>query len=270
MGIKNAADICNWSDVLSNGCNKVPNTKCSGSDCNNMAKHDCLNSLCGRCCKQSGLWCDVHVNLFPARYQTVRAHDLVKPRVNLARKEDLDCFLETKEEAQAVCFGSEFSVSDNDVIKVIDLCKRLVVLELGSSDSGCGCDITDKLLDYVVQNCPRLCKLRFESALNVTDEAVLKVMKHCHELESLEVSGNDKISGKVTDRSLKVLFDQEILPKLKVLRLTDQHGISYDVVMRLRRCRPNLEITAGFTDSDSMAWSLILGMTGGSYGDGLF
>lgn len=272
LGIKNAADMCNWFEEVrtdESNCAAL-NTKCPGSGCSNMAKRDCVNTLCGRCCKRSGLWCDVHVDLFPTRYQTVRAHDLVKPRVHLARKEDLEGFLETKEEAQTVCFGSQFAVTDSDVIKVIDLCKHLVVLELGSSDSGCGGAITDVLLDHIVQNCPRLRKLRLESAHSVSDDAVVKVMKHCSELEFLEVSGNDRITGRVTDRSLKALFDRNILPKLKELVLTDQYDISYDVVTRLRRCRSNVEITAGHTDSDSMAWSLILGMTGRCYGDGLF
>lgn len=95
-------------------------------------------------------------------------------------------------------------------------------------------------------------------------------MKHCHDLEFLEVSGNDKISGELTDRTLKEFFDVNVAQNMKTLIVTDQHRISYEVVMRLRRCRPNLEITAGETDSDSMAWSLILGMTGRWYGDGLY
>lgn len=272
FGIKNAAEMCNWvEDVRLNEQQKCPpKTKCPGSGCSNMAKRDCVNILCGRCCKRSGLWCDVHIDLFPTRYQTVRANDLVKPRVHLARKEDLEAFLETKEEAQTVCFGSQFSVTDSDVMKVIDLCKHLVVLELGSSDSGCGGAITDALLDHIVRNCTKLRKLRLESAHSVTDNAVLSVMNHCNELEFLEVSGNDRITGKISDRSLKALFDRNVLPKLKELVLTDQSDISHEVMMRLRRCRSNIDITAGHTDSDSMAWSLVLGMTGSCYGEGLF
>lgn len=114
-----------------NKVNNVPTSKCPSADCCNNAKRDCVNGLCGRCCKRSGLWCDVHVNLFPTRYQTVRAHDLVKPRVNLSAKEDLDSFLETKEDARAVCFGHDFSVTDDDVIKVLELCKNILLLELG-------------------------------------------------------------------------------------------------------------------------------------------
>ena len=132
MGLRNIANECNCrEDPNVIKVNNVPQSKCPSSDCSNNSKRDCVNGLCGRCCKRSGLWCDVHVNLFPTRYQTVRAHDLVKPRVNLAAKEDLDCFLETKEDARAVCFGPDFSVTDDDVIKVLDLCKNILLLELG-------------------------------------------------------------------------------------------------------------------------------------------
>jgi LRP1 type putative zinc finger protein len=132
MGLRNIANECNCrEDPNVIKVNNVPQSKCPSSDCSNNSKRDCVNGLCGRCCKRSGLWCDVHVNLFPTRYQTVRAHDLVKPRVNLAAKEDLDCFLETKEDARAVCFGPGFSVTDDDVIKVLDLCKNILLLELG-------------------------------------------------------------------------------------------------------------------------------------------
>ena len=132
MGLRNITNECNCREEPNvNKVNNVPQSKCPSPDCSNNAKRDCVNGLCGRCCKRSGLWCDVHVNLFPTRYQTVRAHDLVKPRVNLATKQDLDSFLETKEDARAVCFGRDFSVTDDDVIKVLDLCKDIQLLELG-------------------------------------------------------------------------------------------------------------------------------------------
>ena len=274
MGIKNAVDFCNHRpeaqppDTYDQPMTKY--TKCPGRNCSNMAERNCANNVCGRCCEESGLWCDVHIDLFPTRYQSVRAYDLLKPRVHLAHREDLEGFLETKGEAQAVCFGSQFAVCDDDVMKVIDLCKQIVVLELGSTDSGCGSDITDKLLYYIAQRCPMLRKLRLESAREVTDDAVLQVMNHCQHLEFLEVSGNDKSSGRVSDRCVKALFNDNVLPNLKVLCLTDQPGVTYDLIMRLRRCRPSLEVTAGYTDSDSMAWSFILSMPGRKYGDGLF
>ena len=130
--------------------------------------------------------------------------------------------------------------------------------------------MTNALLKYIARNRPHLRKLRLESATSVNDDGVIELVMACHHLEFLEISGNDKISGDLTDRTMKIFFDLDVTPSLKTLIITDQQGISYDIVMRLRRCRPNLEITAGETDSDSMAWSLILGMTSGWYGSGLY
>lgn len=131
MGLTNVGSECKSREEPQLNKVNMPLSKCPNADCSNNAKRDCLNNLCGLCCKRSGLWCDVHVNLFPTRYQTVRAYDLVKPRVNFSTKEDLDSFMEAKEDANAVCFGQDLSVTDNDVIRVIDLCKNLLLLELG-------------------------------------------------------------------------------------------------------------------------------------------
>ena len=122
--------------------------------------------------------------------------------------------------------------------------------------------VTDALLYYIAQNRPKLRKLRLESATSVTDDGVIQILRHCDDLEFLEVSGNDKISGELTDRTLKEFFDVNVAPNLKTLRVTDQREIRNDIVRRLRRCRPNLDIT---TDSDSVAWSLIFGMTHGGW-----
>lgn len=133
MGLKNIANECNCLEEPNNNkVGNVPKTKCPSGDCSNNAKRDCVNGLCGRCCKRSGLWCDVHVDLFPTRYQTVRAHDLVKPNMNLSAKKDLDRFLEAKEEARAVVFGHDFPVTDDAVMKVLDLCQNILLLELGA------------------------------------------------------------------------------------------------------------------------------------------
>ena len=146
----------------------------------------------------------------------------------------------------------------------------LVVLELGSSDTGDGVWITDKTLKCVADNCPKLRKLRLESVTCATDNAVIEVTSKCPLLEELTVSGHDRTTGALSDKFLKVLFDVNVLPGLNLLCITDQWGIHYDVVCRLRRRRPKLKIVAGETDSDSFAHSLVLGMMGMSYGDGLY
>lgn len=168
-------------------------------------------------------------------------------------------------------FGSEFSVHDDDVIKVVDLCKdSLVVLELGSSNTGAGVWLSDTAVHHIANNCPNLRKLRLESATGVTDDAVNDVMVKCPLLEELEVSGHDRSSGSLTDECIKRLFDLSVLPSLNGLIITDQMRVRHDVVYRLRRRRPKLKIIAGETDSDSMAHAMVLSMCGMNYGDGLY
>ena len=168
-------------------------------------------------------------------------------------------------------FSSDFSVHDEDVIKAVDLCKdSLVVLELGSSNTGAGVWLTDTAVHHIANNCPNLLKLRLESVTGVTDVAVIDVMFKCPLLEELEVSGHDRSSGSLTDECIKRLFDLSVLPSLKGLIITDQLRVRHDVVYRLRRRRPKLKIIAGETDSDSFAHSMVLGMMGLSYGDGLY
>lgn len=168
-------------------------------------------------------------------------------------------------------FGSDFSVHDEDVIKAVDLCKdSLVVLELGSSNTGAGVWLTDTAVHHIANNCPKLRKLRLESVTGATDGAVIDVMFKCPLLEELEVSGHDRSSGSLTDECIKRLFDLSVLPSLKGLIITDQLRVRHDVVYRLRRRRPKLKIIAGETDSDSVAHSMVLGMMGLSYVDGLY
>ena len=160
---------------------------------------------------------------------------------------------------------------DDDVIKAVDLCKdSLIVLELGSSNTGAGVWLSDTAIHHIADNCPSLRKLRLESVTGVTDIAVNDVMKKCPLLEELEVSGHDRSSGSLTDECIKDLFDLSVLPNLKGLIITDQLRVHHDVVYRLRRRRPNLKIIAGETDSDSFAHSMVLSMCGLGYGDGLY
>ena len=172
---------------------------------------------------------------------------------------------------KSVTFVSDFSVRDDDVIKAVDVCKGiLVVLELGSSNTGAGVWLSDTAVHHIADNCPNLRKLRLESVTGVTDAAVSDVMMKCPLLEELEVSGHDRSSGSLTDECIKRLFDLSVLPKLKGLIITDQLRVRHDVVYRLRRRRPNLKIIAGETDSDSFAHSMVLSMCGLDYGDGLY
>ncbi|XP_074611453.1 uncharacterized protein LOC141865971 [Acropora palmata] len=250
-----------------------PQRRCKGVRCSNQPKRGCYFDMCGRCCKKVGEACTVHEDMsffeppvFHGNYSLMK----IEPRVFLSSKTDLD-HLVGLTPFRSVIFGSDFSVHDEDVIKVVDLCKEsLVVLEVGSSNTGAGVWLSDVAVHHIVNNCPNLRKLRLESVTGVTDNAVTDVMSKCTLLEELEVSGHDRSSGSLTDEGIKQLFDLSVLPNLKGLIITDQMRVRHDVVYRLRRRRPKLKIIAGETDSDSFAHSMVLSMCGMSYGDGLY
>ncbi|XP_068675364.1 uncharacterized protein [Montipora foliosa] len=250
-----------------------PQRKCRGLRCSNQPKRGCDFDMCGRCCKKIAEPCSVHEDfsvfeppVFHGNYSLTK----IEPRALFSSKTDLDHLISVTP-FRSVTFGSDFSVHDDDVIKIVDLCKdSLVVLELGSSNTGAGVWLSDGAVQHIANYCPNLRKLRLESVTGVTDNAVNDVMTKCPLLEELEVSGHDRSSGSLTDECIKRLFDLSVLPSLKGLIITDQMRVHHDVVYRLRRCRPNLKIIAGETDSDSFAHSMVLSMCGMSYGDGLY
>lgn len=156
---------------------------------------------------------------------------------------------------------------DPDLIRVVDLWgASLVVLTLGSSESGCGHLLTDHSITHLANKCPKLRKLVLESATGVTDKGMCEIIEKCVSMEELEVTGNDKISGKLTDACLKKLFDDSILPNLQQLCLNDQNGIDYNVVYRLRRRRPKLRVIND--DSDDFSESVMMSLMGMDYGFG--
>lgn len=155
---------------------------------------------------------------------------------------------------------------DQDVIKVVDCWgASLVVLTLGSRDSGCGYLLTDQSVIHLANNCPKLRRLVLESATNITDKGMCELIDKCTNLEELEITGNDKISGKLTDAPLKKLFDDNVLPSLQQVCVNDQYAVNHDVVLRLRRRRPNLRVLAEDDDFDDM---MMMGMMGMDYGFG--
>ena len=101
----------------------------------------------------------------------------------------------------------DFKIHDEDVINTVNKWKdTLVVLELGSSNTGDGVWLTDNAIRHIADNCPLLRKLRLESVTGASDEAVMSVMEKCPLLEHLEVTGHDKSSGSLSDKCMKVSY----------------------------------------------------------------
>ncbi|KAJ7325359.1 hypothetical protein OS493_029908 [Desmophyllum pertusum] len=255
--------------------NNQRTSKCKGARCSNQPKRGCDFEMCGRCCKKVSEPCSVHEDAFsvfePPVFERNYSFFKIEPKVFFSSRDDLENIGNLPAPFRSVTFGSDFSVHDEDLIKAVELCKdSLVVLELGSSNTGAGVWVSDTALHHIANNCPNLRKLRLESVTGATDDAVIDVMVKCPLLEELEVSGHDRSSGSLTDECVKHLFDLSVLPNLNGLIITDQMRVRHDVVYRLRRRRHNLKIIAGETDSDSFAHSMVLSMMGMDYGDGLY
>ncbi|XP_031562881.1 uncharacterized protein LOC116298524 [Actinia tenebrosa] len=252
--------------------------KCHRKECRKNKRKDCDNNMCKKCCENCGKACaahGVHKDAFdvyaPPSYESSEEFHKVQPSAHLENRKKFEEVISVKKPLRRLTFGSDFSVMDDDLTKVVDLWgDQLVVLELGSSDSGCGSYLTDTSVQHLASHCPNLRKLRLESATRVTDKAMIDIMTKCPLLEELHVSGNDKSSGKLTDKTMKLLFEKDVLPNLKQICVTDQIAIKHNTVYRLRSKRHRLRIIAGETDSDSFAHSMVLSMMGMDYGDGLF
>lgn len=109
-----------------------------------------------------------------------------------------------------------------------------------------------------------------ESASNVKDDAFAALLKSCPELEYLDISGNDKVSGRLSDKSFKLLqTDATLVPKLRKLYVVDQR-MSKKMAEKVVKGRPQLFIQGGESDGDGYASAMVMEMTGASYGDGIW
>ena len=84
------------------------------------------------------------------------------------------------------------------------------------------------------------------------------------------MSGNDKIKGAITNKLVKAVMDKDLVPQLKFLNVVDQRAVTYPAVQKLRKARPDLNVVAGESDSDSFAHGMVLDAMGMDYGDGYF
>ena len=151
----------------------------------------------------------------------------------LKTKSDLEELVSSRKQLRCVEFGIDFEIHDEDLVTVVDKWKdNLVVLELGSSDTGDGVRLTDNAVRYIADNCCKLRKLRLESVTHASDDAVMDIMRNCPLLEHLEVTGHDKSSGALSDKSLKVVNQYLLLSIcLSVCVCTYVSHISRDICL---------------------------------------
>ncbi|XP_014669185.1 PREDICTED: uncharacterized protein LOC106810377 isoform X2 [Priapulus caudatus] len=278
-------DGCKYRETDAEGCahgsdaeqranTKMTPKKClgehRGKPCHNTSKRYCRNKMCGKCCDASGCTCDVHMNFgdsgedmdYPSMF--MQQFYEVKPCISLFGDDDVERFVNTVGSSappKRVMFHREFSVKDEHLSAVFTRCPDLQVLELGDSDSGCGSCITDDVIIELVAACPKLRNIRLSSCVKLTDKSFKRIIETCVDLRALEISGNDKISGRLSAEVLRPLFCPQVAPKLHYLCFADQN-VDIGMKGRLCRSRKQMIIDCEETIGDSMAARLVAGFMG--------
>ncbi|KAJ6620379.1 hypothetical protein B0H10DRAFT_2022652 [Mycena sp. CBHHK59/15] len=165
-----------------------------------------------------------------------------------------------------VQFGANFDITDAHIQGLAArpaLCRRLERFSAGDSDTGHGHAVQNEAAFIrFVELCSSLCVLRLEAFTRLTDATLLAVFAACPRIESVHLSGNDKVRGGVVGTALKTLAQTPYLaPALKSLALYDQ---SVGSVRALSAARPALWIFTGETLGDGIADNMIAAMTGGA------
>jgi len=119
--------------------------------------------------------------------------------------------------------------------------------------------LTEEIISVLIKSCPLLTEIDIESPnLN---EPIKHFLTECKFLSKLSITGNNKVSGGLREKTLQLLFDISQAKHLESLTITDQFKISRDFVYRLRRARPHMNVIAGETDGDSMYFMSMMGMS---------
>ncbi len=128
-------------------------------------------------------------------------------------------------------------------------CHSLRHIQCGDTDSGNGAGLTDASITRLASACPNLIHVSLEASTSLTDSALLALVTKCPDLQYVQISGNDKVPGKVIGPALERMGEEASLGiKLQKLRLTDQGN--YDskfkkMVKNLSAKRKKLAIEVG-------------------------
>ncbi|KAJ7272901.1 hypothetical protein C8J57DRAFT_261774 [Mycena rebaudengoi] len=105
---------------------------------------------------------------------------------------------------------------------------------------------------------------RLEAFTWLGDATLLAIFESCPRIETVHLSGNDKVSGKVSTKALNKLAQTPTLaPTLKSLVLYDQRGLDRSV-KALSKARPALWIFTGETLGNGISANMVAAMSGGA------
>ncbi|KAG2446734.1 hypothetical protein HYH02_008295 [Chlamydomonas schloesseri] len=190
----------------------------------------------------------------------------------LLKHADLDALLKQNKAGgvTAVTFGPHFHVENDHVRRLAEAAgPQLTELRLGSSETGDGLYVTDAGVDIIVRHCPDLEVLQLAATTSISNRAFTRICSGLPKLRELHVTGHDKCRGALERKALQPLMEGA-LPALRRLYITDQ-GVGYDAVQKLIKKRgKTLQVLAGDTDGYGFAAAMVKSLQGGSWGDDLY
>ncbi|RKF54649.1 hypothetical protein OnM2_096021 [Erysiphe neolycopersici] len=161
-------------------------------------------------------------------------------------------------------FQEDFRIVDEhiDAIATSTIAENLKKLQFGDSDTGIGRCVTDQAIVRLAQRCLKLEEVLFYSATSLTDTALLAIAQNCSLIRSINISGNDKIHGRVTGNCFdQLVTNPDIAPRLMKIILLDQN-VKHKKIKLLTKQRPSLIICEGDTVGNGIAAQMVASMTG--------
>jgi hypothetical protein len=186
----------------------------------------------------------------------------------------------------AIRFGSRFNIKERAPSPSLPSSTRQLILSLrstqmtalatspeafrssilcitsGDTDTGIGSSLQDPPIIALAAAIPSLHSISLESAVDITNAAIIAIIRSCADIMYLSVCGNDKSTGSVTFRPLQdVLGNKGTASKLTHLHLEDQR-LDLDMFKSVSRARPQLAIIEGRTDGDGIAAQMVIARGG--------
>ncbi|KAL0569291.1 hypothetical protein V5O48_012678 [Marasmius crinis-equi] len=166
-------------------------------------------------------------------------------------------------------FGANFEIKDShlEMMSAIPgLMNTLEVLSLGDSDTGNGYFLTDAGVQSFLSRAPNLISLTLDACTQLTDATLIHALESCPLLRLVQITGNDKREGQITDAVFKTLREKENLgANLKVLAFYDQAIYSSSEESKMfTKARKEVTIRMGETLGDGVTANMLAAMTGGA------
>jgi F-box/leucine-rich repeat protein 2/20 len=93
------------------------------------------------------------------------------------------------------------------------------------------CYITDRSVEFLLQKCKKLKILGFAWCKSLTDDTIESIIKHCSQVELLDIRGNEKISS----IALSKLFNT--VSNFKTVHLKRCSGVNEEVILNLSKSK---------------------------------